>query len=337
MPASHELCNPAAPGWSVRLRAWRRYGRCCVLVPMPWAPTTPARISICTWSATPRIPALPERQAAFLQAGKPEALLLDHDQPGWENQWCPRNDRLRLDGMPFDVIYNTLDCGRSVVYQVKTTGAVSIPQLRFRPYTFLGLLENAVILYDADGELHEIVAGLYPYPPALRKALLATSLDTLHGSLEDMQDYNTRGIGNTAFLFHLWRVVDGLATALFALNRRYDPATKRLEEVFPSLSILPPDFIRRYNGLLETPLTPPGRLKIVAACRRWSMKSKSWQGLLIDLYQSTTSAYRKPLFIFKNLRFLNIKSGIFEFRIDTYPYIGGISMPRCDLLSTYWK
>ena len=212
----------------------------------------------------PQIPVLPERQAAFWQAGKPEDLLLDHDQPGWENQWCPRNDRLRLDGMPFDIIYNTLDWVRSVVHQVKTTGAVSIPQLRFRPYTFLGLLENSLILYDAHGELHEIVAGLYPYPPALRKTLLATSLDTLHGSLEDMQDYNTRSIGNTAFLFHLWRVVDGLATALFALNQRYDPATKRLEEVFPSLSILPPDFIRRYQCLLETPLTPPGRLKIVA-------------------------------------------------------------------------
>jgi hypothetical protein len=211
----------------------------------------------------PQIAALPERQAAFLQAGKVDDLLLDHDQPGWENQWCPCNDRLRLDGMQFDIIYNTLDWVRSVVQQVKTTGAASIPQLRFRPYTFLGLLENSVILYDADGELHEIVAALYPYPPALRKTLLASSLDSMRGSLEDMQDYNMRSIGNTAFLFHLWRVIDGMATALFALNERYDPATKRLEQVFPGLPILPHDFIERYNGLLESPLTPPGRLKIV--------------------------------------------------------------------------
>ena len=166
--------------------------------------------------------------------------------------------------MQFDIIYNTLDWVRSVVTQVKTTGAVSLPQLRFRPYTFLGLLENSVILYDARGELHEIVAGLYPYPPALRKTLLAGSLEAIHGSLEDMQDYNTRSIGNTAFLFHFWRVIDNLATLLFALNERYDPATKRLEEVFPSLPSLPPDFIRRYNNLLASPLTPPGRLSIVA-------------------------------------------------------------------------
>ncbi len=212
----------------------------------------------------PQIVARPERQAAFLQAGKLDDLFLEHGQPGWENQWCPCNDRLRLDGMQFDIIYNTLDWVRSVVHQVQTSGAESIPQLRFRPYTFLGLLENSVILYDAQGELHEIVAGLYPYPPALRQTLLAGSLDTIRGSLEDMQDYNTRSIGNTAFLFHLWRVIDGMATALFALNERYDPATKRLEEVFPSLSILPPDFIQRYNRLLESPLTPPGRQKIVA-------------------------------------------------------------------------
>ena len=135
--------------------------------------------------------------------------------------------------------------------QVKTSGAISIPQLRFRPYTFLGLLENSVILYDAQGELHEIVAALYPYPPALRKSLLAASLVSLSTARWKICRITTGcRIGNTAFLFHFWRVIDGIATALFALNERYDPATKRLEQVFPSLPILPPDFIERYNGLL---------------------------------------------------------------------------------------
>ena len=125
----------------------------------------------------PQIAAPPERQAAFLRAGEVVDLLLDHDQPGWENQWCPRNDRLSLGGMQFDIIYNTLDWVRSVVHQVKTTGAASIPQLRFRPYTFLGLLENSVILYDADGELRQIVNALYPYPPALRKTMTFIPVD----------------------------------------------------------------------------------------------------------------------------------------------------------------
>ena len=55
-----------------------------------------------------------------------------------------------------------------------------------------------------------------------------------------------------------------MPTLLFALNERYDPAAKRLEEVYRSLPILPANFLERYNGLLETPLTPSGRLKIVA-------------------------------------------------------------------------
>jgi hypothetical protein len=212
----------------------------------------------------PQIVAPDERQAAFLQAGDLDELHLDYDQPGWENQWCPSNDRLRLNGIQFDIVYNTLNWVQAVVNQVKTLGATSIPELRFRPYTFLGMLENSVILYDADGVLHRIVADLYPYPPTLRQALMDSSLAVIHSSLEDMQDYARRNIGNSAFLFHLWRVIDAMETLLFALNERYNPATKRLEEAYRSLPILPANFLKRYNGLLETPLTPPGRLKIVA-------------------------------------------------------------------------
>jgi len=212
----------------------------------------------------PQIAAAPERQAAFLQAGDVEDLRLDYDQPGWENQWCPCNDRFLLNSIQFDLVYNTLDWVQAVVSQVKTLGATSIAELNFRPYTFLGMLENSVILYDAERDLHRIVADLYPYPPALRKTLITSSLDVIHGSLEELQDYGRRKIGNTAFLFHLWRVIDAMATLLFALNERYDPAAKRLEEIYRSLPILPANFLERYNGLLETPLTPPGRLKIVA-------------------------------------------------------------------------
>jgi len=207
-----------------------------------------------------------ERRAAYLQAGDVNELNLNYDQPGWESQWCPSNDRLRLNGIQFDIdiVYNTLNWVQAVVSQVKTLGATSIPDLKFRPYTFLGMLENSVILYDADGVLHKIVNDLYPYPPALRQALMAGSLAVIHGSLDDMQDYNRRNIGNTAFLFHLWWVIDAMQTLLFALNERYSPATKRLEEVYRHLPILPPNFLERYNKLLETPLTLSGRLIIVA-------------------------------------------------------------------------
>ena len=212
----------------------------------------------------PHIVAAHERQAAFLQAGEVAELRLDFGQPAWDNQWCPCNDHLRLNGMQFDIVYNTLGWVQAVISQVKTRGATSITELKFRPYTFLGMLENSVILYDAEGILHRMVENLYPYPPALRQSLMTASLEVIHGSLEDMQDYTRRNIGNTAFLFHFWRVIDAISTLLFALNERYDPATKRLEQVYRRLPIMPANFLERYNQLLETPLTPPGRLKIVA-------------------------------------------------------------------------
>jgi predicted nucleotidyltransferase len=212
----------------------------------------------------PQIITPDERRAAFLNTDDIDELNLNYDQPGWENQWCPSNDRLCFNGIQFDIVYNTLNWVQAVVSQVKTFGATSIPVLKFRPYTFLGMLENSVILYDADGVLHRIVNDLYPYPPALRQALMAGSLAVIHGSLDDMQDYNRRNIGNTAFLFHLWRAIEAMETQLFALNVRYSPATKRLEEAYRHLPILPPNFLERYNGLLETPLTASGRLKIVA-------------------------------------------------------------------------
>jgi len=72
-----------------------------------------------------------------------------------------------------------------------------------------------------------------------------------------------RGIGNTAFHFHLERIIDSLGTILFAINERYDPATKRVEDVYRDLEIVPEGFLERYTKLLETPLTRDGRQSIV--------------------------------------------------------------------------
>ena len=62
-----------------------------------------------------------------------------------------------------------------------------------------------------------------------------------------MRDYVDRGIGNTAFRFHLGRILDALGTIVFALNERYDPATKRVEQAYATMNRLPRDFLTRYN------------------------------------------------------------------------------------------
>jgi hypothetical protein len=129
----------------------------------------------------------------------------------------------------------------------------------------LGLLENSVILYDPGSIFQAIKSSLYPYPTKLQQTLLSENLLIARGSLADLQDYVRRSIGNSAFHFQFSRILDAVCTIVFAINRRYDPATKRTEEAFRDLEIVPNHFLERYTRILETPLTIDGRENIVSA------------------------------------------------------------------------
>lgn len=190
-------------------------------------------------------------------------LEIDHTETGWDDQWCPVGDSLKLDGLLVEIGYNTLGWLETVARKVKE-GALSIPELRFRPYTMLGLLDTAVVLYDPERIIQRIRLKLYPFPFALKRALLAQSIPVAKGSLGDLRDYAKRGIGNRAFHFHLERVLDAMDSILFALNERYSPATKRVEDLYTELKTVPVDFMSRYTMLLETPLTAQGRKDIVS-------------------------------------------------------------------------
>jgi hypothetical protein len=181
----------------------------------------------------------------------------------WVDQWCPKHDRLCVNGTDFDVIYNTVGWIRSVVRGVTELGATSLDECRFRPYGTLAMLENCVVLYDPASVLQELRAKIYPYPAKLKEDLLAEGRATLADSLGELKNYVARDIGNTAFLFHLSRTLDAIGTILFALNERYNPATKRVEESYRHLSIVPADFLGRYDTMLQTPLTSEGREQIV--------------------------------------------------------------------------
>jgi predicted nucleotidyltransferase len=213
----------------------------------------------------PEIPSPENRRMVCEKIAGMQGLEIGVVEPGWGQEWNPQNDRFSLAGLQFDLTYNTLSWLQTVVSKVKDTGATSIPELKFRAHTMLGLLENSVVLYDPEAALQKIIASLQPYPESLRQALLSENLEGLHSSITELQNYAQRSIGNTAFHFHLFRGIDALGAIMFALNRRYDPATKRVEEVFRSLPITPPDFLNRYNAILETPLTLTGRREIVTA------------------------------------------------------------------------
>lgn len=203
------------------------------------------------------------RREAFQRIPGATELEIGYGKPEWDNQWCPAMDRFRLHGVLMDIGWNTVDWARTVVRKVTEQGCMSLPELRFRPYTMLGLLENSVVLYDPDSVLLEMRLRLRPYPPKLKQALLSQSLPILQGSPEELKNYARRSVGNTAFHFHLQRAIDALGTALLALNERYDPATKHVERVYGTLRMAPADFLERYNRMLKTPLTQSGRGELV--------------------------------------------------------------------------
>ena len=182
---------------------------------------------------------------------------------GWDNQWSPQVDRFRVNGAQFEISYNTLDWISTVVRRVTHEGATSIPEQKFRPYTMLGLLENGVVLYDPDLFLGHLIERLYPYPAQLKGRLISDSLHTLKDCLAELKDGVKRGFGPTFFHFFFHRMCDALYTLLFAVNEKYDPATKRPEVEYEKLNILPPNFLHRYTALLEGPFDTLGRQRIV--------------------------------------------------------------------------
>ena len=221
----------------------------------------------------PEIASRPERERVLASLDGLQALSLNAGQAGWVNDWCPQEDRLRVGGLAVETTYNTLEWVRTVIAKVRE-GHISIPEMPFRPYTLLGLLENSLPLYDPDGALEEVYASLRPYPPALKARLIEENLSILADSLAELQDYNRRSIGNRAFHFHLDRALDALELVLFSLNEQYPPATKRVEQVLEKLPRLPRNFRRRYLELLETPLNSAGRLSAAAEVEKLEVEIK---------------------------------------------------------------
>jgi predicted nucleotidyltransferase len=191
-------------------------------------------------------------------------LQLHQTHAGWTNQWTPQSDRLLLNRMPIELSYNTKNWVTTVVRQVIEDGALSLPEFTFRPYTLLGLLANAIVLYDPVGVIAQLLARLIPYSAPLKANLIRKNLPILTEWLVDLHDCAMRDFGSSSFLFYLWHICDALDTLLFAINETYDPAAKRSEHELSKLPLLPNHFIVRYKKLLEGPFTPAGQRQAAA-------------------------------------------------------------------------
>jgi predicted nucleotidyltransferase len=200
-----------------------------------------------------------ERQLLLERISGVVDVQLGHETPGWDNPWSPLSDTMAVASQRFELSYNTAAWLDTVVHKVTADGAISLPEMAFRPYTVTGMLANSIVLYDAQATLAGLVKQLYPYPTALKENLLREFWPILYAELADLHDCAERDIGNAAFIFHLWRACDALVQILFALNERYDPASKRTERELARLTCLPECFLVRYGQMLEGPFTPAGR------------------------------------------------------------------------------
>jgi hypothetical protein len=73
-------------------------------------------------------------------------IHLHYETPGWGNAWAPQSDRLTMEPLVFDLSYTTSAWLTPVVHRVLTEGALTLPEMAFRPYTLCGLLAQAIPL-----------------------------------------------------------------------------------------------------------------------------------------------------------------------------------------------
>ena len=183
--------------------------------------------------------------------------------PGWDNPWAPESDRVRVEGIRIELSYNTLHWITQVVDQVVAHGALTLPQMPFRPYTVLGLIAHSLTLYDRLGSIQNLRTRLNPYPAVLKRRLIENAVPIMLDGLVELRDYAQRNIGPGSFLFHLGRVSDAIEQILYAVNEHYDPATKRSEHELAKLGVAPPGFVGRFVRILEGPFDHKGRLHTV--------------------------------------------------------------------------
>lgn len=185
------------------------------------------------------------RKSLYQEFGASE-LLLGKQHDNWDNSWSPINDEFEYLGKRIEIGYNLKSWVNEIVEGVTQHGYTSMPSFLFRPYTFLGLIENSICLFEQNNVIEHIKKQLRPYPEILKQHIIAENLPVLNESVAELKNYLQRTIGILAFEFMLFRGLNAAIQILFALNEVYYPASKREEKHLLSLDKIPPglhDFI----------------------------------------------------------------------------------------------
>lgn len=178
------------------------------------------------------IPPDEARQAAF---GDPGAF---------ESSRNRGKDRFFLDGLPIRLEYKqrsrvdrVVDSGLNVDELLKSGG----------PYLMHRVVEGTV-LYSRGQWIHGVRSAMATVPDGLWQALRETYQFRMEHTLSDL---GGAALKNDHFFFHiaLAGFLRATASALFALNRRWEPSERNLSEALLALPKLPEDFPGRWGML----------------------------------------------------------------------------------------
>jgi predicted nucleotidyltransferase len=164
--------------------------------------------------------------------------------------FAPVNDELIFLEKKIELAYNTTTWVENAVEEITSKGLSQLSDFPFRAYTFLGLLDNALSLFEKDNYFTTLRRKLYPFPQKLKKAIIAENLPLFLENFSDLKEIAERNVGVLAFEFYLFRAIDALIQLLFAINEVYDPASKRIEKHLWALSKIPESLPHLINDLL---------------------------------------------------------------------------------------
>lgn len=196
------------------------------------------------------IPSKKIRESCYKNFSNTSIISLEKDMGDWDVSWTPVNDCVQIDNKRIDVGYNTVLWVNHIIDNLINKHQISFAEFSFRPYTFLGLLETAKILYDKDHFISSWLIKIKPMPLMLKKQIIQDFLPILKESRDELRDYAARNIGILAYQFQLFRGLDAMVSLLFAINDTYDPASKRTEKFLLKLKKLPPNLSQFINLFL---------------------------------------------------------------------------------------
>ncbi len=210
----------------------------------------------------PSLPSIEDRISALGDIISPKDRIESCNKDCWDTSGNSYDDKYNIDGTSVDAFYSTTQWLDKIIDGVKNKGNILLPEMKFRPYTILGLLDNCKVIFARDNFITNSINSIYPYPESLQMNIIESFYPTFKGSLEELINYAPRNIGNIAFLFHLNRFMDALDNILFAINKKYPHATKRCEHEYHKLQRKPHNLVRRIELILKGPFSKNNRIKL---------------------------------------------------------------------------